>query len=141
MSKSSTPTLPWVLPMYEKMLVNLRSTRDDEKILRPLRVTVSAGLEKLETYYSKACACQFNVIAIGIQETYDDKKAASRAQTGNSNVQARPGASASFLDDICMFDAEDKTPPTGGISELDQFFSAFQTYGQGIMTEFCYGGR
>ncbi|KAJ7845222.1 hypothetical protein B0H14DRAFT_2358217 [Mycena olivaceomarginata] len=65
MSKSSTPTLPWVLPMYEKMLVHLRSTRDDEKILRPLRVAVSAGLEKLETYYSKARACQFNVIATG----------------------------------------------------------------------------
>ncbi|KAJ6464225.1 hypothetical protein DFH09DRAFT_1489009, partial [Mycena vulgaris] len=62
-SKSSTPTLPWVLPMYEKMLVHLRSTRDDEKILQPLRVAASAGLEKLETYYAKARACQFNVIA------------------------------------------------------------------------------
>jgi hypothetical protein len=30
-----------------------------------------------------------------------------------------------------MFNAEDKTPPTGAISELDQFFSTFQTYGQG----------
>ncbi|KAJ7800160.1 hypothetical protein B0H14DRAFT_3490958 [Mycena olivaceomarginata] len=33
MSKSSTPTLPWVLPMYKKMLVHLWSTRDDEKFL------------------------------------------------------------------------------------------------------------
>jgi hypothetical protein len=49
--------------MYEKMLVNLRLTCDDEKILRPLRVAISAGLEKLETYYSQARACQFNVIA------------------------------------------------------------------------------
>jgi hypothetical protein len=55
----------------------------------------------------------------------------SRAQKGNSDIQAHPGASASFLDDICMFNAEDKTPPTGAISELDQFFSAFQTYGRG----------
>jgi hypothetical protein len=66
-----------------------------------------------------------------IQETYDDKKAASRAQKGNSDVQTCPGASASFLDDICMFDPEEKTPPTGAISELDQFFSTFQTYGRG----------
>ncbi|KAF7362862.1 Dimer-Tnp-hAT domain-containing protein [Mycena venus] len=164
MSKSSTPTLPWVLPMYEKMLVHLWSTRADEKILQPLRVAASAGLEKLEMYYAKARACQFNIIvtvlhpSLGLswfrkldqgeerqehaqilfthvfqayKKTYDDEKAASRAQEGNSDVQARPVASASFLDDICMFDADDKIPLTGAINELDQFFSAFQTYGRG----------
>ncbi|KAJ7327453.1 hypothetical protein DFH08DRAFT_816302 [Mycena albidolilacea] len=49
MSKSSTPTLPWVLPKYEKMLVHLRLTRDDEKTLQPLRVAALAGMEKVET--------------------------------------------------------------------------------------------
>ncbi|KAF7371462.1 HATC-domain-containing protein [Mycena venus] len=148
MSKSNTPTLPWVLPISFN------------------HVAASAGLEKLETYYAKACACHFNIIAtvlhpsLGLswfrkldqgeerpeyarilfthafqayKKPYDDEKAASRAQKGNSDAQARPEASASFLDDICMFDVDDddETPPTCAISELDQFFSAFQTYGRG----------
>ncbi|KAJ6569760.1 hypothetical protein DFH09DRAFT_429569 [Mycena vulgaris] len=36
MSKSSTPTLPWVLPMYELMLKHLKKCRDDEVKLSPL---------------------------------------------------------------------------------------------------------
>ncbi|KAJ6505630.1 hypothetical protein DFH09DRAFT_828701, partial [Mycena vulgaris] len=63
MSKSTTPTLPWVLPMYEKMLKHLKSTRDNVKILPSLRAAVTAGLEKLNEYYEKARNCQFNVIA------------------------------------------------------------------------------
>ncbi|KAJ7189246.1 hypothetical protein C8R46DRAFT_877092, partial [Mycena filopes] len=63
MSKSSTPTLPWVLPMYEHMLKHLQATRDDGKILQPLRVAAAAGLDKLNVYYEKARGCQFNVIA------------------------------------------------------------------------------
>ncbi|KAJ7787943.1 hypothetical protein B0H14DRAFT_3162898, partial [Mycena olivaceomarginata] len=62
MSKSTTPTLPFVIPMYEKMLKHLHATREDENVLQPLCVAVSAGLEKLNTYYEKARACQFNVI-------------------------------------------------------------------------------
>ncbi|KAJ7839207.1 hypothetical protein B0H14DRAFT_2512952 [Mycena olivaceomarginata] len=64
MSKSTTPTLPFVIPMYEKMLKHLHATCEDENVLQ-LRVAVSAGLEKLNTYYQKARACQFNVIATG----------------------------------------------------------------------------
>ncbi|KAF7346859.1 Dimer-Tnp-hAT domain-containing protein [Mycena sanguinolenta] len=59
MSRSSTPTLPWVLPMYEKMLTHLRGYTTHTS----LGVATTAGLHKLETYYEKARGCQFNVIA------------------------------------------------------------------------------
>ncbi|KAJ6483393.1 hypothetical protein C8R45DRAFT_871167, partial [Mycena sanguinolenta] len=59
MSRSSTPTLPWVLPMYEKMLTHLRRDTTDVS----LGLAAAAGLQKLETYYEKARGCQFNVIA------------------------------------------------------------------------------
>ncbi|KAJ7795251.1 hypothetical protein B0H14DRAFT_2621147 [Mycena olivaceomarginata] len=45
MSQSKTPTLPWVLPMYEMMLKYLRGRTDDAKF----GVAAAAGLEKLET--------------------------------------------------------------------------------------------
>ncbi|KAJ6522341.1 hypothetical protein DFH09DRAFT_938405, partial [Mycena vulgaris] len=63
MSRSSTPTLPWVLPMYEMMLKHLRKWQADDNSLRSLRDAASAGLGKLEVYYSKARGCQLNVIA------------------------------------------------------------------------------
>ncbi|KAJ7440018.1 hypothetical protein FB451DRAFT_1191806 [Mycena latifolia] len=63
MSRSSTPTLPWVLPMYEMMLKHLRKSEADTKLSGSLRQAATAGLEKLETYYAKARGCQFNVIA------------------------------------------------------------------------------
>jgi hypothetical protein len=63
MSRSSTPTLPWVLPMYEGMLKHLRAWIADETVLESVRMAATAGLTKLETYYVKARGCQFNVIA------------------------------------------------------------------------------
>ncbi|KAJ7435174.1 hypothetical protein FB451DRAFT_1062778, partial [Mycena latifolia] len=63
MSRSSTPTLPWVLPMYELMLKHLRKCEADIKLSGSLRMAATAGLEKLNTYYLKARGCQFNVIA------------------------------------------------------------------------------
>ncbi|KAJ7482522.1 hypothetical protein FB451DRAFT_1441871 [Mycena latifolia] len=63
MSKSTTPTLPWVIPMYEKMLKHLTDTRDNVGILEPLRVAAAAGLTKLSTYYEKSRGRQFNLIA------------------------------------------------------------------------------
>ncbi|KAJ7652749.1 hypothetical protein DFH06DRAFT_994994, partial [Mycena polygramma] len=63
MSRSSTPTLPWVLPMYEGMLKHLRTCKLDNSLSAKLRVAAEAGLEKLEEYYDKACQCQLNVIA------------------------------------------------------------------------------
>jgi DhnA family fructose-bisphosphate aldolase class Ia len=62
MSKSSTPTLPWVLPMYEHMLKHFTATRDAANILQPLHIAAAAGLDKLKVYYEKARGCQFNVV-------------------------------------------------------------------------------
>ncbi|KAJ6549658.1 hypothetical protein B0H10DRAFT_1968933 [Mycena sp. CBHHK59/15] len=58
---SCTPTLPWVLPMYEGMLKHLRSAQDNTKY-SCICTAVAAGLEKLQNYYSKACDCQLNII-------------------------------------------------------------------------------
>lgn len=63
MSRAKTPTLPWVLPMYEHMLKKLAAHRDDTSLLSSLRTAAAAGLEKLEVYYAKAKGCQFNVVA------------------------------------------------------------------------------
>ncbi|KAF7351928.1 HATC-domain-containing protein [Mycena venus] len=62
MSRSGTPTLPWVLPMYEGMLKHLRSAQDNAKF-SCLRTAAAAGLTKLENYYSKACDYQLDIIA------------------------------------------------------------------------------
>ncbi|KAJ6484240.1 ribonuclease H-like domain-containing protein, partial [Mycena sanguinolenta] len=62
MSRSRTPTLPWVLPMYEGMLKHLRSAQYDA-LLPSLRSAAVEGLQKLEEYYSKACDSQLNIVA------------------------------------------------------------------------------
>ncbi|KAF8130004.1 hypothetical protein K438DRAFT_1494987, partial [Mycena galopus ATCC 62051] len=54
MSRANTPTLPWVLPMYEHMLKHLKTHRDDNSMLTQLRAAAIAGLDKLEFYYEKA---------------------------------------------------------------------------------------
>ncbi|KAF8202641.1 hypothetical protein K438DRAFT_1716386, partial [Mycena galopus ATCC 62051] len=63
MSKSKTPTLPWVLPMYEQMLQHLTKTSEDAGLPAALRLAAGAGLVKLKHYYNKAQNCQFYVIA------------------------------------------------------------------------------
>ncbi|KAJ7307880.1 hypothetical protein DFH08DRAFT_636630, partial [Mycena albidolilacea] len=62
MSHSSTPTLPWVLPMYEGMRKHLQASEENAKF-GSLRTAAAAGLENLEFYYSKASDCQLNIIA------------------------------------------------------------------------------
>ncbi|KAF7293382.1 hypothetical protein MIND_01115100 [Mycena indigotica] len=63
MSKSSTPTLPWVLPMYELMLAHLKACRDDLNLPFELRTAATAGLLKLEQYHELAQKSQFNIIS------------------------------------------------------------------------------
>ncbi|KAJ7019085.1 hypothetical protein C8F04DRAFT_976168, partial [Mycena alexandri] len=63
MSRSRTPTLPWVLPMYEYMRKHLRNSKDDTSLPTAIRDATEAASEKLEEYYSKACGCQLNTIA------------------------------------------------------------------------------
>ncbi|KAJ7759812.1 hypothetical protein DFH07DRAFT_682224, partial [Mycena maculata] len=62
MSHSSTPTLPWVLPMYKGMCKHLQASEGNAKF-GCLRMAAAAGLEKLEFYYSKASDSQLNIIA------------------------------------------------------------------------------
>ena len=63
MSHSTTPTLPWVLPMYEHMDRHLKKQIDDVNQLPLLRVAAIAGMQKLHQYHAKARDCQYNVIA------------------------------------------------------------------------------
>ncbi|KAJ6449994.1 hypothetical protein C8R45DRAFT_849331, partial [Mycena sanguinolenta] len=62
MCRSRTPTLPWVLPMYEGMRKHLRNTTEAAPYTS-LRTAAEAALEKLESYYSKACNSQLNIVA------------------------------------------------------------------------------
>ncbi len=63
MSHSNTPTLPWVLPMYAYMEKHLKSLTEDPILLPSLREAATAGLLKLNQYYTKARNCQYNVLA------------------------------------------------------------------------------
>ncbi|KAF8200510.1 hypothetical protein K438DRAFT_1758728 [Mycena galopus ATCC 62051] len=47
MSQSKTPTLPWVLPMYELMVNHLTKTSENTGIPSALRLAAAAGLGKL----------------------------------------------------------------------------------------------
>ncbi|KAJ6597357.1 hypothetical protein B0H10DRAFT_2087659 [Mycena sp. CBHHK59/15] len=57
MSRSSTPTLPWVLPMG--MLRHLLSSKDDLNLDVRLCTAAEAGHGKLEVYYSKAATANY----------------------------------------------------------------------------------
>lgn len=70
MSRSRTPTLPWVLPMYEYMRKHLRKCQNDATLPAAVRGATEAATEKLEEYYSKACGCQFNIIATRTYPTH-----------------------------------------------------------------------
>ncbi|KAJ7759948.1 hypothetical protein B0H16DRAFT_1720166 [Mycena metata] len=50
MSRSRTPTLPWVLPMYEWMRKHLKQCMVDATLPASLRDATGAAFEKLETY-------------------------------------------------------------------------------------------
>ncbi|KAF7305351.1 hypothetical protein HMN09_00787000 [Mycena chlorophos] len=63
MSQAGTPTLPWVLPLYEDMLDHLKQCRDDLKLPFQIRTGTAAALGKLEHYYELAQKSQFNVVS------------------------------------------------------------------------------
>lgn len=62
MSLAHTPTLSWVLPMYEHMKKALVRTIGDAT-LASIRSAAHAGLIKLSEYHVKALACQYNRIS------------------------------------------------------------------------------
>ncbi|KAJ7768113.1 hypothetical protein DFH07DRAFT_736483 [Mycena maculata] len=141
MSHSSTPTLPWVLPMYEGMRKHLQASEGNAKF-GCLRMAAAAGLEKLEFYYSKASDSQLNIIATLLHPSLnitwfrkldpEHRLTAERAQVlfehayesyrqihandeaPQPQAPARPSRSGtlrSFLDDICMVDVPDVSKP------------------------------
>lgn len=65
MSKKHMPTLPWVLPMYEKMRQSLEGFMKNNSLPLKLQRAAAAGHSKLMGYYEKARGCQYNVIATG----------------------------------------------------------------------------
>jgi hypothetical protein len=66
MSQSSTPTLPFVLPMYELMKNGLSAQANDPNLSPQLQLAAAAGINKLNKYYPKAWSNQFNVLATGM---------------------------------------------------------------------------
>ncbi|TBU60096.1 hypothetical protein BD310DRAFT_905504 [Dichomitus squalens] len=63
MSRSGTPTLPYALPMYERMRKCLNDHARDEKVSPDIRNAAAAGLEKLLEYYDLAKASQYTILA------------------------------------------------------------------------------
>lgn len=64
MSMARTPTLPWALPMYEHMRVELVDAIDltNEPTIK---AAAQAGLTKLMQYYDKALQNESNIVATG----------------------------------------------------------------------------
>lgn len=62
MSMARTPTLPWALPMYEHMRVELVDAIDltNEPTIK---AAAQAGLTKLMQYYDKALQNESNIVA------------------------------------------------------------------------------
>ncbi|KAF7375808.1 Dimer-Tnp-hAT domain-containing protein [Mycena sanguinolenta] len=155
MSRSRTPTLPWVLPMYEGMRKHLRGTMDTATY-PSLRTAAGAALDKLESYYSKACNSELNIVAtllhpsLGIswfrkldpahqlsaahaqvlfEHVYDSYRRTPVDTPRQPSAPTPPSRSTSFLDDICMVDVPDISKPTVTVlTELERFWIAFDNY-------------
>ena len=65
MSWGETPTLPWVLPAYEKMRVGLEARINDTAFDPALREACAAGHKKLMQYYDIAKASNHTILATG----------------------------------------------------------------------------
>ncbi|KAJ3771490.1 hypothetical protein FB446DRAFT_645122, partial [Lentinula raphanica] len=63
MSRSDTPTIPYVLPMYRHMEITLQELEADVTLLFSIQAAVTVGLQKLAKYHELAKRNQFYVIA------------------------------------------------------------------------------
>ena len=63
MSRADTPTLPFVLPEYLRMDLELTKIAKDPTLTIGLRNAVSAGLLKLREYSAHASASQYTMLA------------------------------------------------------------------------------
>ncbi|KAE9399170.1 hypothetical protein BT96DRAFT_745905, partial [Gymnopus androsaceus JB14] len=64
MSRTDTPTLPWVLPMYCRMEKHLTTVANSD-LPCSFHEAARAGLAKLDTYHKLAKGNQFCVVATG----------------------------------------------------------------------------
>jgi hypothetical protein len=65
-SRSSMPTLPWALPMYELMCEHLVMFMDDTERPLTIREAACAGHEKLMHYYKIARELMHVIVATGV---------------------------------------------------------------------------
>ncbi|KAJ3753352.1 ribonuclease H-like domain-containing protein, partial [Lentinula raphanica] len=63
MSRSDTPTIPYVLPMYRHMEVTLQELETDVALSFSIQTAITVGLEKLAKYHELAKRNQFYIIA------------------------------------------------------------------------------
>ena len=70
MSKSSVPTILFVLPMYKELKKKLTTHANNSTLLPCLQFAAAAGLTKLNKYYDMAWANQFYWITTDKYTTY-----------------------------------------------------------------------
>ncbi|KDR65759.1 hypothetical protein GALMADRAFT_1362644 [Galerina marginata CBS 339.88] len=138
MSHSTTPTLPWVLPMYEHMDRHLQKHIQDPNQLPALRAAAMSGLQKLNHYHSMARECQYNVIAtilhpylgllwfrkvdpasiraekakILFQHAFARYEAAEPVSEPITRQPAPTSSFSSFIDDVSMADSNVENAPS-----------------------------
>ncbi|KAF8335608.1 hypothetical protein F5887DRAFT_891923 [Amanita rubescens] len=62
-SSAGTPTLPWIIPMYELMQRHLSSKADMRSLPFEIQSACQEALGKLDKYYIIAVNCQYNILA------------------------------------------------------------------------------
>ncbi|GJF00443.1 hypothetical protein PsYK624_167310 [Phanerochaete sordida] len=152
MSRAHTPTLPFVLPMYESMNKQLSASAADTKIDPLIRNAAAAGLQKLTGYFAKAKASQYIVVAtilhpalrIGwcntlgddfakkarvlFEHVYEEYSAATAPDPAAKPAPSKASDAAisgSFLDAICAIPELPHTPAveTAEKSEIERYFA------------------
>lgn len=74
MSRSKQPTIPFVLPLYEKMNMHILTTVNNKNAHLKIRQSARSAQEKLLKYKVKADTNQFYTIATGMQRALADSK-------------------------------------------------------------------
>ncbi|KAF8327514.1 hypothetical protein F5887DRAFT_898654, partial [Amanita rubescens] len=148
-SSAGTPTLPWIIPMYELMQRHLSSKADMRSLPFEIQSACREALGKLDKYYIIAVNCQYNILATRVmyfqklgaervrkakilfehvyeqyKTEYDAKRAAS-ADVVPDKVEQKTHHKNTFLDLVCMENQEISlaTPPPPHISETERFFA------------------
>lgn len=70
MSRANTPTLPWVLPMYEHMRQSLHGIMETPTLPSNIREAAAAADNKLEQYFALARKNQYCILATGTHAAF-----------------------------------------------------------------------